>query len=47
MYITYTFVLTLGLILTFPYYLIRFRKYMPTIPDRFGFVKLPQLSGSI
>ena len=47
MYITYTFVLTLGLVLTFPYYLIRFRKYMPTIPDRFGFLKIPQLSGSI
>jgi 3-deoxy-D-manno-octulosonic-acid transferase len=47
MYITYTFVLTLGLILTFPYYLIRFRKYMPTIPDRLGFLKLPQLSQSI
>src|SRR5437773_7452144 len=47
MYITYTFVLTLGLVLTFPYYLIRFRKYMPTIPDRFGFLKIPQPSGSI
>jgi len=47
MYITYTFVLTLGLILTLPYYLIRFRKYMPTIPDRLGLLKLPQLSSSI
>jgi 3-deoxy-D-manno-octulosonic-acid transferase len=47
MYITYTFVLTLGLIVSLPYYLVRFRKYLPTIPDRFGFVKLPRLSGSI
>jgi 3-deoxy-D-manno-octulosonic-acid transferase len=47
MYITYTFVLTLGLILTLPYYFIRFRKYMPTVPDRLGLLKLPQLSSSI
>jgi 3-deoxy-D-manno-octulosonic-acid transferase len=47
MYITYTFVLTLGLIIAFPYYLIRFRKYLPTLPDRFGFLKLPNLSESI
>jgi len=37
----------LGLILTLPYYFIRFRKYMPTIPDRLGLLKLPQLSSSI
>src|SRR5262245_20236131 len=47
MYITYTFVLGLGLLLTFPYYLVRFRKYLPTLPDRLGFLKLPQLSSSI
>jgi 3-deoxy-D-manno-octulosonic-acid transferase len=47
MYITYTFVLTLGLMLTLPYYLVRFRKYMPTVPDRLGLLKLPQLSKSI
>jgi 3-deoxy-D-manno-octulosonic-acid transferase len=47
MYITYTFLLTLALILALPYYLIRFRKYLPTISDRFGFLKIPQLSGSI
>src|SRR5262245_59091118 len=47
MYITYTFVLTLGLIVTLPYYMIRFRKYLPTLPERFGFVKLPRLSESI
>src|SRR5688572_1185554 len=47
MYITYTLVLVLGLLLAFPYYLFRFRKYLPTLPDRLGFLKLPQLSGSI
>ena len=47
MYITYTFVLALGLLITFPYYLIRFKKYLPTLPDRLGFLKLPQLSGAI
>ena len=47
MYITYTFVLALGLILTLPYYLVRFRKYLPTLPERFGFLELPQLSDSI
>jgi 3-deoxy-D-manno-octulosonic-acid transferase len=47
MYITYTFVLALGLLVTLPYYLVRFRKYLPTVPDRLGFLKLPQLSGAI
>src|SRR2546422_11061138 len=47
MYFTYTLVLTLGLVLTLPYYLLRFRKYWPTIPDRLGFLKLPQLRNAI
>jgi len=47
MYLAYTFILTAGLILTFPYYLIRFRKYRPTLSDRFGFLKIPQLNRSI
>jgi len=47
MYFTYTLLLTLGLALTLPYYLVRFRKYLPTVADRFGFLKLPQLSKSI
>ncbi len=47
MYFTYTLILTLGLIVTFPYYLIRFRKYLPTLADRFGFLKLPQLQDAI
>ena len=47
MYFTYTVILTAGLILSFPYYLVRFRKYGPTLADRFGFLKLPPLHGSI
>ena len=47
MYFTYTLILTAGLLLALPYYLVRFRKYFPTLPDRFGFVKLPQLRNSI
>ena len=47
MYITYTFLLTLGLLLACPYYFARFRKYLPTLPDRFGFLQLPQLRDTI
>src|SRR5688572_3621408 len=47
MYFTYTVILTLGIIITFPYYLVRFRKYLPTLAERFGFQKLPRLSGAI
>jgi 3-deoxy-D-manno-octulosonic-acid transferase len=47
MYFTYTVILTVGFILSFPYYLVRFRNYAPTLADRFGFLKLPQLRGSI
>ena len=38
MYVLYTVALAVGLVLTFPYYLIRFRKYMPTIGERLGFI---------
>jgi 3-deoxy-D-manno-octulosonic-acid transferase len=47
MYFTYTLALTVGLVISFPYYLVRFRKYAPTLADRLGFLKLPQLSRSI
>jgi 3-deoxy-D-manno-octulosonic-acid transferase len=47
MYFIYTLVLTFGLIIAFPYYLFRFRKYLPTITDRLGFLKIPQLQDSI
>src|SRR5262249_13445046 len=47
MYFIYTFLLTLGLVLGSPYYLVRFRKYLPTLADRFGFLKLPHLRRAI
>src|SRR5215468_4150534 len=47
MYFIYTIILTLGLIVALPYYLVRFRKYLPTLADRLGFLKMPQLRGAI
>src|SRR5215471_7989796 len=47
MYVTYTLCLALGLVLTLPYHLVRFRKYLPTLADRFGFLEVPQLRRSI
>jgi 3-deoxy-D-manno-octulosonic-acid transferase len=47
MYFTYTFVLTIGLTLVLPYYLVRFRKDFSTLSDRLGKLKLPQLNESI
>lgn len=47
MYFIYTLSLMLGLVLALPYYLCRFGRYFPTLRDRLGFPKLPQLSGSI
>ena len=47
MYFTYTFILTAGLLVTFPFYVVRFRKYLPTLSDRLGFLRLPQLHGVI
>jgi 3-deoxy-D-manno-octulosonic-acid transferase len=47
MYFIYTFTLALGLLLAFPYYLVRFRKYLPTLRDRLGLLNLPQLQHSI
>jgi 3-deoxy-D-manno-octulosonic-acid transferase len=40
MYFTYSFFFGLCLILASPYYVVRFRKYLPTLPDRFGFLKI-------
>ncbi len=47
MYFTYTFVLTIGLALVLPYYLVRFRKDFSTLSDRLGNLKLPQLQDAI
>jgi 3-deoxy-D-manno-octulosonic-acid transferase len=37
----------LGLAIALPLYLVRFGKYFPTLADRLGFLKLPQLKRSI
>jgi 3-deoxy-D-manno-octulosonic-acid transferase len=47
MYFTYTLSLMVGLVLALPHYLVRFGKYFPTLADRLGFPKLPQLRRSI
>jgi 3-deoxy-D-manno-octulosonic-acid transferase len=47
MYFIYTVTLLLGLVAAFPYYLVRFRKYLPTLKDRFGLITVPQLQHSI
>ncbi len=47
MYRIYTLVFRLGLIVSFPYYLVRFRRYFPTLSDRLGFPKLPLLDHTI
>lgn len=38
MYLVYSAVLTFGLLIALPYYASRFRKYLPDIGQRFGFV---------
>jgi 3-deoxy-D-manno-octulosonic-acid transferase len=47
MYFIYTLSLLLALVLTLPVYLLRFGKYFPTMTDRLGFLKIPQLRASI
>jgi 3-deoxy-D-manno-octulosonic-acid transferase len=47
MYFIYTLSLLVALVLTLPVYLLRFGKYFPTLADRLGFLKIPQLRGSI
>ena len=47
MYRTYTLALRLGLIVLSPYFLIRSRRYLPSLADRLGFLKLPNIHKSI
>lgn len=47
MYFIYTLSLLVCMVLAFPHYLVRFRKYLPTLKDRFGLLALPQLQNSI
>jgi 3-deoxy-D-manno-octulosonic-acid transferase len=43
----YTLALRFGLIVLSPYFLLRSRRYWPTLTDRLGYLKLPQLQNSI
>jgi 3-deoxy-D-manno-octulosonic-acid transferase len=47
MYLIYTFFLSAGLVITAPYYLFRFRRYSPTVKQRFGMLDTPQKQRSI
>src|SRR5438093_3170523 len=47
MYLLYTFLLLAGLLVTSPYYLVRFRRYLPSLKNRFGLLDIPRLQGSI
>jgi 3-deoxy-D-manno-octulosonic-acid transferase len=47
MYFIYTLTLVFGLVAALPYYLVRFRKYLPTLRERLGLLRLPQLQHSI
>ncbi len=47
MYVLYTGVLGLGLVLALPYYLIRFRKYLPSIGERLGFLDIDRGSPTV
>jgi 3-deoxy-D-manno-octulosonic-acid transferase len=47
MYLVYTFLLYAGLLLTLPWYALKFRKYFPTLKDRLGFIKVPTLRRSV
>src|SRR5688572_6798719 len=43
MYLIYTFLLYTSLVIAAPYYAFRFRRYLPTMKDRFGFLDIPRL----
>jgi 3-deoxy-D-manno-octulosonic-acid transferase len=47
MYLLYTFFLAAGLLITSPYYLLRFRRYGPSLKHRFGRIDIPQLQNSV
>ncbi len=47
MYLVYTFLLYAGLLLTLPWYALKFRKYFPTLKDRLGYLQIPTLQRSV
>jgi 3-deoxy-D-manno-octulosonic-acid transferase len=47
MYRIYSLVLRAGLTVLSPYFLVHSRRYWPTLPDRFGYLKLPRLRKTV
>jgi 3-deoxy-D-manno-octulosonic-acid transferase len=47
MYLVYTFLLYVGLIVTLPWYAFKFRRYAPTLNDRLGYLRIPKLQRSV
>jgi 3-deoxy-D-manno-octulosonic-acid transferase len=47
MYLVYTFLLCAGLLLSSPWYAVKFRKYFPTLKDRLGFLEIPKLQRTV
>src|SRR5436189_212448 len=47
MYLVYTLVLYVGLVIALPWYALRFGKYFPTLKDRLGFPRIPNLQRSV
>src|SRR5262245_29627667 len=47
MYLVYTFLLYAGLLLTLPWYALKFRRYFPTLKDRLGYLRIPELKRSV
>jgi len=47
MYLVYTFLLYSALLITLPWYMVRFRRYFPTLKDRMGFPEIPKLQKSV
>src|SRR5215207_2343451 len=47
MYLVYTFLLYTGLLLALPWYALKFRKYLPTLKDRLGYIDIPNLQRSV
>src|SRR5262245_19193704 len=47
MYLVYTFLLYAGLLLTLPWYALKFRKCFPTLKDRLRYLQIPTLQRSV
>src|SRR5688572_2911665 len=47
MYLVYTFLLYAGLLLALPWYVLKSRKYFPSLKDRLGFLQIPKLQRSV